>query len=833
MEAAPPTYEKATVVDHLDLIARYIPSSDLCSAALVCSKWHATFAPHIWGNPASHFGIENDRVYVALTRFKRVLQTARLLVRSMTHTLHLPPAHAEIYNGPRSDWLRESLERLPNLQSLIVRGLPFFDHSALLALKEIKPQQTTRMPPGMIELPGSTPFNFQAPSSNLSGFELRLLDASRCSNVTSRGLAQALCRFEKLIYLDLSFTYPARDPSVMATLRRLSGIQVLKLRGISLTDEGLEVLAQAIGLRVRSLDIRDNHLSDRSVRILLDNCFTFNANDSVRDNNACENDGTRSPSLLPYLGSEMLEIYQGEDFEGYLRSQFTGSFVSRLAIEDAPEGGITHLYAAGNNFTVEGVSGLLRSGRLHVFDIDAIKSGTVQHYSFPENNEGLGIPGVEKLTPVLSDYAAISLTFLRIEHSVVTKDAPVSHPDEIIPGRLELDDTSLPVMPAHAIELGTTSAQSERFELPAVQTPRAELPGDPMQFIVSAAPNETDRNFEDDYFSGPRRGSAFAPELVDLLATETDRLNLLSPVSDVDEGAMTYGAFSPTGGLVSPVDNTLSSSPFQIPTFRPRSYSSLGTERKARLTAHRSKYGNLHPAMLPHITSLVLTNVPAFSSNKEVSDRLIQFIRQCSEESWLAKKQANLDYSAPPGRKGHASAIRHSTNKIFALKRVVIELESEQFPRKNSVSTPWRSANSRSLTEDRDSESLWTAAETDFSFFGEGEECDMPSLEPGRFADSFGSNEKEVSFGNGSGANQQTQKASQPPTRYDNVALLSTFRKERKLAHERMIAAGCAMPETEGFWDGLVQVVRDRVGVRFDEQVDYYGNRFTGGYLYR
>jgi hypothetical protein len=142
MESAPPSYEKATLADYLDLVANYIPSSDLCAAALVCSKWHATFSPHLWGNPASHFGIENDRVYVALTKFKRTLQTARLLVRSQTHTLHLPPAHAEIYNGPHSDWLRDILSRLPNLQSLIVRGLPFFDHGALMALKQWKPQET-------------------------------------------------------------------------------------------------------------------------------------------------------------------------------------------------------------------------------------------------------------------------------------------------------------------------------------------------------------------------------------------------------------------------------------------------------------------------------------------------------------------------------------------------------------------------------------------------------------------------------------------------------------------------------------------------------------------
>ena len=63
MEAAPPSYETATLVNPWDLIALYLDSNDLCTAALVCEHWHAIFTPHLWGNPAAHFGTENDRVY--------------------------------------------------------------------------------------------------------------------------------------------------------------------------------------------------------------------------------------------------------------------------------------------------------------------------------------------------------------------------------------------------------------------------------------------------------------------------------------------------------------------------------------------------------------------------------------------------------------------------------------------------------------------------------------------------------------------------------------------------------------------------------------------------
>ncbi|KAJ9623975.1 hypothetical protein H2203_005422 [Taxawa tesnikishii (nom. ined.)] len=339
MEAAPPSYEKAVKINEWDIIAQYIPSSDLCSAALVCSAWHAIFVPHLWGNPASHFGQENDRVY----------------------------AHAEIYNGPKSDWLREVLDRLPNLQSLIVRGLPFFDHSALVTLKYTTPAHVPSLnspptPSGYVELPGSIPFTGTsvAPAAVPSTFGLRLLDASRCTNVTSSGLCHALRRFDNLLYLNLSWTFPARDTEVLRCFRHFSGLQVLKLRGVNLRDDDIEVLAWAIGRRVRSLDIGHNQLTDRSVRTLLGNCFLQGGDG---DGSAA---GDRSPVLLHYLGVEMLATYRGEDFERYLRNAFTTHFVSRLAIEDAPEGGITHLYISDNKLSVEGVSGLLRSGKQRI-----------------------------------------------------------------------------------------------------------------------------------------------------------------------------------------------------------------------------------------------------------------------------------------------------------------------------------------------------------------------------------------------------------------------------------------------------------------------------------
>lgn len=734
MESAPPSYNEATLVDHWDLVARYIPSSDLCAASLVCRRWHATFIPQLWGNPASHFGTENDRVYTALIRFKRTLQTARLLVRSLTHTLHLPPAQAELYSGLRDDWLREILDRLPNLQSLVVRGLSFFDHAALQALKTRPPAQaqepSQRYAPraGVIELPASMGSTFQTPTSTIPTFGLRLLDASRCPNVTSKGLAQALGRFESLLYLDFSYTTAARDQGVLAVLRKFSGLQVLKLRGIGLRDEEAEMLAKAIGLRVRSLDVRNNRISDVGARMLLEHCFKPSAGHAQGSKS-----GQHLPEGPPYMGSEMLRIYQGTEFETYLRKAFTGSFVSKLTIEDAPEGGITHLYIADNYVTVDAVAALVGSGRLHCLDEGPL-GASARHQTTMLSASSTAestTPHVEKLTGVLSGQVKDNLRFLRIDHRLITEAA--------------------------------TKTDSRKTE-----AGHAGLPG-------------------------------------------------YSTVFDSGRTTASAGGEGSQPSLAAPA----------LHSTRKRSYSSVVKERQERLTSHCSRFSNLHPAMLPHVGILVLTDVPKHSLSGQGVHAIIEFIKTCAEETHLARTQASLDWSLPPGRRGQLSALKSSAEELFALKRIVLEMAPEQEP--HAVSNSWHST--QSMTEDRDSETLWSAAESDFSFFGEDEESDVPSLDPE-------STQNQPRYGwksaNGSSGSRPEGSASSQAPAYDTIALLSDFRKGRKLAHQRQVSNGEFEPYTEGYWDGIVSVVRPGSGDPGpDGEYDYYGNTFTGWGLYR
>ncbi|DAA75996.1 TPA_exp: Leucine Rich Repeat domain protein [Trichophyton benhamiae CBS 112371] len=366
----PPSYESATTRDAWPIIAPFVlAAADLCSASLVSRAWHCIFAPILWGAPASHFGARNDAVYVALTRFRRVLNISRPCVRQLTHTLHLPPALAEIYGEPPPTWLHEFLEYLPNLQSLLLSRLPFFDHRSLVALGKGKQ------------------------------YNARLLLAEREANATPAGLVALLNCCLRLTYLDLSHTTTARDPRTILALRQLRGLQVLKLRGIGLQDDDIEVLAKAIQTRVRLLDIRDNRLTDRGLNMLVNHCFLLNDGDgaSIREN----------LHFGPLTGALLADSTQSEQLGDQLLDLFTRRLSGLSALEELPHVGLTHLYVSGNKISVSGLIDILHTKRLNVLDAGALS------------------PGMEKLIPELKSPIARNLTYLRIHHSILKRQGDV------------------------------------------------------------------------------------------------------------------------------------------------------------------------------------------------------------------------------------------------------------------------------------------------------------------------------------------------------------------------------------------------------------------------
>ena len=524
----PPSYDSSISRETWTIIAPYIPSADLCACCLVSRKWHATFIPFLWGDPASHFGIANDAVYVALTRFKKVLRKVRPSVRALTHTLHLPPALSEIYGGPHATWLRDVLEYLPNLQSLIVAKLPFFDHHALNVLR------TTTYPRR-----GSEDQEIEVPT-----YGLKLLLAGSEPNTTSQGLSTALPRFPFLVYLDLSYTKPARDPSALYALSALHDLQVLKLRGIGLRDGEAEVLANAIGIRVRLLDVRDNLLTDMAVRSLMQACFFPRDKLPESSQNNARRIEDWPVGMAPGPDYFSLDMLRGEELDHELLKQLTNPLTGRLAFEDIPHRGLTHLYISDNHLSVEGLSSLLKSERLHILDggsVDTVKTitRTRSPYSATGYVDEVKFPGAEKLIPVLAQAASKNLTYLRVDHAIIT--ASLAPPSKVptavsIPrastsvSELASDTSSLRAeLPSEAAQINELSAPAHYpvemptsgdavFEMDATPAaPKYELPGDMIYFAVSPpigdAPGQAAGM--DEVIEGPIRGEgAYAPEVV-------------------------------------------------------------------------------------------------------------------------------------------------------------------------------------------------------------------------------------------------------------------------------------------------------------------------------
>jgi hypothetical protein len=733
---------------------------------------------------------------VALTRFKRTLRRARLTVRQLTHTLRLPPALSEIYGGPNAFWLRDVLENLPNLQSLIVSQLPFFDHHSLIALR----YASTSRRPSLGDVDERT------------HYDLKLLLAERESNTTSAGLREALFHFPHLVYLDLSYTSPARDVSVLSAFANLRDLQVLKLRGIGLRDGEAEVLANAIGIRVRLLDLRENHLTDIAVRSLMQACFLPPDRLPTRADMNTRQTEDWPVGMAPGPDFMSLDSLRSEELDRQLLKQLTHPLTGRLAFEDIPHKGLTHLYVADNNLSVEGLSSLLKSTRLHVLDAGSVKTiktiSLTKSLSSPPGCQGeVRFPGAEKLVPVLAADASHNLTYLRVSHTVATEAMPNKEPPSPIAAAIELQsqETAVFEAPAPACYAVELSSQATAIELQSQETaivealtpahrsvelpsqneaifelsaqsvvPRSELPGDCIHFASSPPVNTArDQGVSIVGVEGMRSktgDAAFAPEIVATGATEVAKegdeevvLNASgSGLTSKKPPAATSLPNDITHAVGQPHDfsNTTCSTALQAShaqgwpsrsrlarietllrnrqsnsTYTPNSNGNL---TKGHL---RQAYTYLHPSHLPNLRTLVLTGVPTHvPASSPTIPALLRFISACADEAYLALLRAQTSYSLPPGHSRHAAEVQHARS-LFALRTIVLEMGTT-----SSSSTPtgkaWDHSRAKlnmlkSSTGDRDSEALWSAAENDFSFFGEeGEEedeCGIYQNEPEKY----------------------------------------------------------------------------------------------------
>jgi hypothetical protein len=136
-----------------------------------------------------------------------------------------------------------------------------------------------------------------------------------------------------------------------------------------------------------------------------------------------------------------------------------------------------------------------------------------------------------------------------------------------------------------------------------------------------------------------------------------------------------------------------------------------------------------------------------------------------------------------------------------------------------------------SSTEDPDSETFWEAAKHDFSFFAD-EECGLPNAELGPHLPLAAMDGLMVAD-EGVYAPKIKHSGSPVEPLVDVIAEIAKYRKERKAAYEdRVRKRGDMGAIVEGYWPGDVTVVRKSASPDAGA-LDYYGNRYEAGWLYR
>ncbi|KAI9727782.1 MAG: hypothetical protein M1834_007929 [Cirrosporium novae-zelandiae] len=774
MEEFLPSYETATNQDPWELIAHYIPSGNLCAAALVCKRWCHIFQPLLWGNPTSHFDCPSDSIYDILVRYQKVLKIARLGTRELTHTLHLPP-RPDSYEAPSPTWLRDILECLPNLRSLLASQLSILDHNSLIALGSPSPRQVA------------------IPALGYPTYGLRLLILTQSNNTTSAGLAEAFKHLPRLTYIDLSYTPAGRDKKVLAALLCCSELQILKLRGIGLKDGDVDVLGEAIGIRARYLDVRDNRLTDLSVVHLLNHCFPpqeFGQHHRGGSSIPSQDWLTRPPSEPLIDGFSDLS---SENLDQRFLKQLTDPLTGLLAFENLRHDGITHLYISHNPLTVEGIANLLKPGLLRVLDV-GIAANTNLIF------QGLGIyqnkppsPRSAKLIPALAMYAFRNLTYLRIDHAITTVFASSQEKASV--------------------------EKSQSWEIPR-EIPPDYVISSPIPPYSEYAQGETGQitNNTASNIALERLGTSpvphSAPDTSDIssISTRTSQGTMNTPLRTLSSATTEY--------INSRIEILLNKRPW---TSRPPN--------------------PLHPSFVPHLRTLVLTSVPASVSSKDVPASLIRYIRACADETELSHLQSKLIYPSALGTTQRLASQKYA-HSLFGLQTIILEIASPSKPT-DSISKaksflpsrPWNISptsplakvtggnnwKSGSATEDQDTESLWASASQDFSFFNNDDNNNNDGRQTEGVAEQTPPSKSPHAI----------KSPSPPPPPIDVVASISKFRTQAKAQYrasldhllrnqkpgsgnERNLTDGDAKIKMKvgdfGYWEGEVVVVRNWAG---------------------
>ncbi|KAJ4152953.1 hypothetical protein LMH87_009470 [Akanthomyces muscarius] len=461
--ASLPSYQEATTrADWLELAAPYIHIADHHVLCLVNRHFWKVFAPRLWVDiltTVRRRGLQPDDDLAWWFDFTFVkLGNVRPSTRGLARILDLRDFARECYQfatDQNARFLRSlhmALKLLPNANALLLDHHTEIDPNSLVSLTRTH----------------SSPL---------------LLSISHCSTrlpstfFTSTSL-------QKLVYLDVSNLPGSVAPLIQPSL--LSDLRILKLAGRELDDATFIGLAELYRLRLWSLDLSHNRLTDSILQTLVERCFPLSSlrssvhfqvegKLSVSEHGTASygpfefieesqlSGGFSSPdrynldaptyNAQPYFLHSQRQVFRS-DGRGTLRSDCADEATRILShqstnydVEDTYRNsrGITHLDVSYNQISASGIERLLRTsnGQIEHFACDFMPlvppcSATLDFW--PTQTSLYGVVGIAHVfRPVCSS----NLRSLRIHHSLVTNIPTLAANELSSLARLYLAETSI------------------------------------------------------------------------------------------------------------------------------------------------------------------------------------------------------------------------------------------------------------------------------------------------------------------------------------------------------------------------------------------------------
>ena len=258
-----------------------------------------------------------------------------------------------------------------------------------------------------------------------------------------------------LLYLDISRQLDNIPSVFSAPTDCFPNLKILKLRGMRLKTNAVSILLKQIQLRVFSLDLRDNQLTDDIVQMLLANNIRSNLpqrtdlhSDAGGERRLSSNTVASIPESLHQerymeeppsyreranpLEEQETMVADGrvemrlDDADGVIAHLTRDEQIAIIRTNGLPletddlmlKTGITHLYLSNNNLTSDGVNQLLQgTNRLQLLDVGGVVQS--KHRLAAKNPNIKPICQADTVRLLGPEYSQ-RLESLRIHHSIVT-----------------------------------------------------------------------------------------------------------------------------------------------------------------------------------------------------------------------------------------------------------------------------------------------------------------------------------------------------------------------------------------------------------------------------